>query len=33
MGITAVEGDPECEISKRFIALAKTLIDEDEKND
>ena len=32
MGKTVIEGDPECETSKRFIALAKTLISEDEKN-
>ncbi|MBR6336750.1 MAG: nitrogen fixation protein NifH, partial [Ruminococcus sp.] len=31
MGLTAVEGDPDCEVSRRFIALAKTLIEEDEK--
>ncbi|MBR6044256.1 MAG: AAA family ATPase [Ruminococcus sp.] len=29
MGMTCVEGDPGCEASKRFIALAKTLIEED----
>ena len=33
MGMTCVEGDPECETSKRFIELAKLLIDEDDKND
>ena len=33
MGMTCVEGDPECEASKRFIELAKLLIDEDDKND
>ena len=32
MGKTVIEGDPECEAAKRFLALAKTLIDEDEKN-
>lgn len=32
MGKTTIEGDPECEAAKRFIALAKTLISEDEKN-
>ena len=29
MGMTCVEGDPGCEASKRFLALAQTLIDED----
>ena len=33
MGMTAVEGDPECEAAKQFIDLAKTLISEDEKNE
>ncbi|MBO6141605.1 MAG: AAA family ATPase [Ruminococcus sp.] len=32
MGKTVIEGDNECEAAKRFLALAKTLIDEDEKN-
>ena len=32
MGMTCVEGDPECDAAKQFIALAKTLIDEEEKN-
>ena len=32
MGMTCVEGDPECDAAKRFTALAQTLIDEDEKN-
>ena len=30
-GMTCVEGDPECETSKRFMALAQLLIDEDVK--
>ena len=29
MGKTVIEGDPECETSKRFFALAKKLIEED----
>ncbi|MBQ7070101.1 MAG: AAA family ATPase [Ruminococcus sp.] len=33
MGMTCVEGDPECETSKRFLGLAKLLISEDENND
>ena len=33
MGMTCVEGDPECETSKRFLELAKLLISEDENND
>ncbi len=33
MGMTCVEGDPECETSKRFISLAQLLIDEDNNND
>ena len=33
MGMTCVEGDPECETSRRFMALARILIDEDNKND
>ena len=33
MGMTCVEGDPECETSKRFIELARLLISEDENND
>ena len=32
MGMTCVEGDPRCEAAGRFLALAKTLIDEDERN-
>lgn len=32
MGKTCVEGDPECDAAKQFIELAKTLIEEDEKN-
>ncbi len=32
MGMTCVEGDPGCETSKRFLELAKRLIEEDEKN-
>ena len=32
MGMTCVEGDPECETSKGFTALAQLLIDEDGKN-
>ena len=31
MGKTVIEGDPECETAKRFLALAQKLIDEDEK--
>lgn len=31
MGMTCVEGDPECETSKRFLALAQLLIDEDNR--
>ncbi|SDB17083.1 nitrogenase iron protein NifH [Ruminococcaceae bacterium FB2012] len=33
MGMTCVEGDPECETSKRFMSLAQLLIDEDNNND
>ena len=33
MGMTCVEGNPECETSRRFMALARILIDEDNKND
>ncbi len=29
MGMTVIEGDPECETARRFIALAQMLIDED----
>ena len=32
MGMTCVEGDPECETSKRFMQLAQLLIDEDKSN-
>ncbi|MBR4555717.1 MAG: AAA family ATPase [Ruminococcus sp.] len=32
MGMTCVEGDPECETSKRFLDLARLLISEDEAN-
>ena len=31
MGKTVIEGDPECETAKRFLALARKLIEEDEK--
>ena len=31
-GMTCIEGDPECETSKRFFELAKLLIDEDKQN-
>ena len=30
MGKTVIEGDPECETAKRFFALARKLIEEDE---
>ena len=33
MGKTVIEGDPECETSKRFFDLAKKLIAEEEKDD
>ncbi len=32
MGMTCVEGDPECETSKRFMQLAQLMIDEDKSN-
>ena len=32
MGKTVIEGDPECETSKRFFALARKLIEEDNTN-
>lgn len=33
MGKTVIEGDSSLEVSKRFLALAQLLIDEDEQND
>ncbi|MBQ1537429.1 MAG: AAA family ATPase [Ruminococcus sp.] len=33
MGMTVIEGDPECETAKRFFELAQRLIDEDEGNE
>ena len=33
MGKTVIEGDPECETSKRFFDLAKKLIAEEEQDD
>jgi nitrogenase iron protein NifH len=33
MGRTVIEGDPECETSRRFFDLAKKLIAEDEHDD
>ena len=32
MGKTVIEGDPECETARRFLALAQKLIDEDNAN-
>lgn len=32
MGMTAVEGDPDCETAKRFTDLARKLIEEDNEN-
>ena len=32
MGKTVIEGDPECETSKRFFALARKLIEEEKNN-
>ena len=31
MGMTVIEGDPECETAKRFFALADLLIAENEE--
>ncbi len=33
MGMTVIEGDPECETAKRFFELAQRLIDEEEGNE
>ena len=32
MGKTVIEGDPTLEVSKRFLDLARLLIEEDEKD-